>query len=117
MPKEFGRNKRIGELVQRELAELLRRGVKDERIGNITITEVDVSPDLRHARVFFLVLGKDEEDPVVLDALRSASGFLRGAVGRALRLRYAPVLEFVPDQNLVRGVELTKLIDSVSKPS
>jgi ribosome-binding factor A len=109
------RAKRLGEQIQRELTELLRRDVKDERIGNVTITAVNVSGDLRTARVYYLVFGKDGPDPKVQQGLTSAAGFLRNALSKALMIRYTPTLTFELDTTIEHGVRLTQLIDSLKK--
>jgi ribosome-binding factor A len=111
------RAKRLGEQIQRELTELLRRDVKDERIGNVTITAVNVSGDLRTARVYYLVFGKDGPDPKVQQGLTSAAGFLRNALSKALMIRYTPTLTFELDTTIEHGVRLTQLIDSLKKPA
>jgi ribosome-binding factor A len=110
------RVKRLGEQIQRELTELLRRDVKDERIGNVTITAVDVSGDLRTARVYYLVFGKEGPDPKVQQGLTSAAGFLRNALSKALMIRYTPTLTFELDTSIEHGVRLSQLIDSLKKP-
>jgi ribosome-binding factor A len=110
------RAKRLGEQIQRDLTELLRREVKDERIGNVTITAVNVSGDLRTARVYYLVFGKDGPDPKVQQGLTSAAGFLRNALSKALMIRYTPTLTFELDTTIEHGVRLTQLIDSLKKP-
>jgi ribosome-binding factor A len=111
------RVKRMGEQIQRELTELLRRDVKDERIGNITITAVNVSGDLRTARVYYLVFGKDGPDPKVQQGLTSAAGFLRNALSKSLMIRYTPTLSFELDTSIEHGVRLTRLINSLKKPA
>src|ERR1700693_3243658 len=117
MAKDNPRARRLGEQIQRELGELLRRDVKDERIGNVTITAVSVTGDLRTARVYYLVFGKDGPDPKVQRGLESAAGFLRNALSRSLMIRYTPTLTFELDTSIEHGVRLTQLIDSVNKPS
>jgi ribosome-binding factor A len=114
--KSNPRAKRLGEQIQREITELLRRDVKDERIGNVTITAVDVSGDLRTARVYYLVFGKEGPDPKVQQGLTSAAGFLRNALSKALMIRYTPTLTFELDTTIEHGVRLTQLIDSLKKP-
>ena len=114
--KDNPRARRLGEQIQRELGELLRRDVKDERIGNVTITAVSVTGDLRTARVYYLVFGKDGPDPKVQRGLESAAGFLRNALSRSLMIRYTPTLTFELDTSIEHGVRLTQLIDSVTKP-
>ena len=111
------RAKRLGEQIQRELTELLRRDVKDERIGNVTITAVNVTGDLRTARVYYLVFGKDGPDAKVQQGLTSAAGFLRNALSKALMIRYTPTLTFELDTSIEHGVRLTQLIDSLKKPT
>jgi ribosome-binding factor A len=110
------RAKRLGEQIQRELTELLRRDVKDERIGNVTITAVNVSGDLRTARVYYLIFGKEGPDPKVQQGLTSAAGFLRNALSKSLMIRYTPTLTFELDTTIEHGVRLTQLIDSLKKP-
>ena len=116
MAKDSPRAKRMGEQIQRELTDLLRRDVKDERIGNVTITAVNVGGDLRTARVYYLVFGRQGPDPKVQRGLESAAGFLRNALSKALMIRYTPTLTFELDTSIEHGVRLTQLIDSLKKP-
>ena len=115
MPRDNPRARRLGDQIQRELTELLRRDVKDSRIGNVTITAVDVTGDLRTARVHYLVFGRDGPDARVQRGLESAAGFLRNALSRALMIRHTPTLSFELDTSIEHGVRLTQLIDAVSK--
>jgi len=115
--KDNPRARRLGEQIQRVLTDLLRRDVKDERIGNVTITAVEVNSDLRTARVFYLVFGRDGPDPKVQRGLESAAGFLRNALSKALMIRHTPTLTFELDTSIEHGVRLSQLIDSVSKPA
>ncbi|HEX3846663.1 MAG TPA: 30S ribosome-binding factor RbfA [Steroidobacteraceae bacterium] len=115
--KQNPRARRLGEQIQRELMDLLRRDVKDERIGNVTITGVDVTPDLRAARVYYVVFGKDGPDPQVQRGLTSAAGFLRNALSKSLMIRHTPNLTFELDSSIAQGVRLSQLIDSVSNPA
>lgn len=117
MAKDNPRAKRLGEQIQRELTQLLRREVKDERIGNVTITAVNVSGDTRTAVVYYLVFGKEGADPKVQRGLTSAAGFLRNALSKALMIRYTPTLTFKLDTTIEHGVRLTQLIDSLKKPA
>jgi ribosome-binding factor A len=116
MARENPRARRMGEHIQRELTELLRRDVKDARIGNVTITAVDVTGDLRTAKVFYLVFGRDGPDPQVQRGLESAAGFLRNALSKALMIRYTPTLSFELDTSIEHGVRLSRLIDAANKP-
>jgi ribosome-binding factor A len=115
MAKDNPRAKRLGEQIQRELTELLRREVKDERIGNVTITAVNVTGDLRTATVYYLIFGKEGADPKVQRGLESAAGFLRNALSKSLMIRYTPTLSFELDTSIEHGVRLTQLIDSLKK--
>jgi ribosome-binding factor A len=115
--KDNPRARRLGEQIQRELTDLLRRNVKDERIGNVTITAVSVTGDLRTARVYYLVFGKEGPDPKVQKGLESAAGFLRNALSKSLMIRYTPTLSFELDTSIEHGVRLTQLIDSVTRPT
>ncbi|KJH83586.1 30S ribosome-binding factor RbfA [Pseudomonas sp. KSR10] len=114
MAKEFSRTQRIGDQMQRELALLIQREVKDPRLGLITITAVEVSRDLSHAKVFITVMGKDDDEDAVktnLRILNDAGGFLRMQLGKAMKLRTVPQLHFNYDASVRRGVELTSLIE------
>ena len=100
-----------GEL-QRVLADLISREIKDPRVGNVTITAVTLLPDLSLARVYFVPFAGKQMPEDVRVGLTHAGGFLRGEVGRRLGLRHAPRLEFVFDEQLERAQKLTDLIDT-----
>jgi ribosome-binding factor A len=117
MARENPRARRMAGEIQRELTELLRRDVKDSRIGNVTITAVDVTGDLRMAKVFYLVFGRDGPDVQVQRGLESAAGYLRNALSRALMIRYTPTLSFELDTSIEHGVRLAQLIESANKPA
>lgn len=108
--KGFSRKDRVAEQVRRELAELIRTELKDPRVGMISITDVQVTPDYAHAKVFFSTLAGSEHVPAVLTGLQKASGFLRRELGKRISIHMTPQLHFVFDQSLERGAELSKLI-------
>jgi len=110
VPKEFPRARRVAEQVQRVLGEMLRREVRDPRLKPVTVTHVKVSPDLSHAWVYYELLNGDSHDPLQREILDDAAVYLRGPVGRALRLRLSPHLHFEPDLELERGNRLDALI-------
>lgn len=110
MPREVPRAQRVAEQVQRTLAEMLRREVRDPRLKPVTVTHVRMSPDLSHAWVYFELLTGDAHDPLQREILDEAAGYLRGPLGRALRLRIAPHIHFQPDEQLERGHRLDDLI-------
>lgn len=112
MPKDFSRTERIGEQIHRELAELISREVKDPRVGMVTISGVDVSSDLSHAKVWFTVLGDEQATAHTLQGLRRAAGFLRRELGKRLSIRLTPELNFVYDDTQARAARLDALIDA-----
>ena len=112
MPKDYPRTRRIAEQIQRELAELVRLELKDPRVtGLVTITDVEVSPDQSHAKVFFTLLGDAEKVAETTEGLKRAAGFLRTQLAQRMKLRTIPQLEFKYDASVERGIKLTHLID------
>ncbi len=110
MPREFPRARRVEEQLKRLLSDLVRREIKDPRVGLITITSVEVSRDLTHANVYFTPFAGVGDAKAALEALRHASGFLRHQVRNLMRLRVAPELEFHIDDSIERGARLSALI-------
>ena len=114
MAKEYSRTQRIGDQMQRELALLIQREIKDPRLGLITITAVDVSRDLSHAKIFITIMGQDDDQEAIkgnLRILNDAAGFLRMQLGKTMKLRTVPQLHFNYDASIRRGVELSSLIE------
>ena len=114
MPREYPRHLRVAGELQRALNELLQNDVKDPRLAGVTVSAVDLSGDLGVARVFFSTLQPDADPDPPLAALEKAAGFLRGRLGRSLRLRKVPELRFSHDESAGQGLALTHLIDAVS---
>jgi ribosome-binding factor A len=112
--KKSGRPQKLGDLIQRELSELVQRELRDPRVGMITITSVDVSPDFSHAKVFFTTLSS-EQIAEAKEGLRRAAGFLRTQLARRIKLYTTPELRFEYDESVERGDRLSRLIDSVKK--
>jgi len=106
-----GRTQRIESEIQRVLAALIAREVKDPRVGNVTVTAVRVASDMGSARVFFTPFAALHPPAQVREGLTHAAGFLRGELGRRLGLRHAPRLEFVFDESVESAARLTRLID------
>jgi ribosome-binding factor A len=104
------RMRRVNEAVREVLSARIAEGLKDPRIGFVTVTAVETSPDLRHARVFVSVLGGDPERASTLAGLASSHGVLQGQIARELRLKRTPTLEFVYDESIARGMRITKLL-------
>jgi ribosome-binding factor A len=109
--KRSGRPEKLGDLIQRELSDLLQRELRDPRVGMITITAVDVSPDLSHAKVLF-TLFEQQKLADTLAGLKRSSGFLRSQLARRIKLYTTPELRFVYDESVERGDRLSRLIDS-----
>lgn len=107
------RQKRLGELLKQEVSELVLREIKDPRIGFVSITSVDLTADLRHAKILVSVLGNEHERKSSLAGLRSAAGFIRRELGHRLRLKYVPEISIVYDDSIERGTRIVSLIDSV----
>jgi ribosome-binding factor A len=105
------RHRRIESEIQRVLAGLIAREVKDPRVGNVTITAVSVAPDMGTARVYFTPFASLQPPAQVRAALTHAASFLRGELGRRLSLRHAPKLTFVFDDSVAGAARLTSLID------
>jgi ribosome-binding factor A len=110
-----GRGLRVADQIQRDLAELIAYELKDPRVGMITITEVQVTPDYAHAKIFFTTL-VDDQDAIrkTLSGLQAASGYLRKELGRRLTIHTLPELHFVHDTSTARGIEMSKLIDEAN---
>ena len=115
MPKEYGRNRRVADLIQREVADLIQRELDQQRTGMITISEVDVSPDLANAKVFFSCLDPKSDQRSLAQELNGLAGHFRYELGHRLRLRIVPRLHFVFDPSVERGSRLSSLIDSLNK--
>ena len=111
--KGFSRSDRIAEQIQRELAELIRKGLKDPRVGWITITAVDVTRDYSHAKVFYTVMDENKRE-ITQEALESAAGYLRNGIGKVLQIFTTPQLHFIYDDSIERGVYMSRLIDEVN---
>lgn len=115
MAKEYSRTQRIGDQMQRELALLIQREIKDPRLGMVTLTAVEVSRDLGHAKVYITVMtaGGDELQRIQqsLEILQEAAGFLRMMLGKVMKVRTIPQLHFHYDASIRRGAELSALIE------
>jgi ribosome-binding factor A len=111
--KAFPRSQRIAQQIQQKLSELIRRELRDPRLGMVTLTEVRVSKDLSYAKVFFSVLGAQPQQ--AQDILEAAAPMLRGPLGRALGIRHSPELRFVQDELIESGARLSALINKAVK--
>jgi ribosome-binding factor A len=114
MPYESRRPDRVAEAIRQEVAMFLAEGVKDPRVqGLVTVTAVDVTRDLRQARVFVSVMGTTEQRAATMEGLSSATGYLRSRLGRALRLRVAPQVEFQLDPSIEQAARIDALLSQI----
>lgn len=112
MPRDFPRSRRIAEQVQRELSDIIRLELKDPRVGMITLTDVEVTPDNAHARVYFTLLGEASRIEEAAAGLQHAAGYLRSQLAQRLKLRVVPQLHFEYDASVERGIRVSQLIDA-----
>ena len=103
--------RRVNEAVREVVSARIAEGLRDPRIGFVTVTSVDTSPDLRQSRVYVSVLGSPEERDATMAGLESAHGLLQQSVARELRLKHTPTLQFVFDESIDRGMRISKLLD------
>jgi len=107
------RTERLAEEIREEVALLIASELKDPRIGFVTVTRVEVTPDLRTARIYVGVLGTEKQRTTSLAGLKQGAGFLRRALGRTLRLRYTPELLFLYDEGLEASDRVAKLLAEI----
>lgn len=110
----FSRRDRIAEQIRRELAEIIRLELRDPRVGMISLTEVQVTADYAHAKVFFSSLAGSEQLAALQEGLENASGFLRSELGKRISIHMTPQLHFIFDESLERGAQLSKLISEAA---
>jgi ribosome-binding factor A len=106
-----GRMRRVNEAVREVLSARIAEGLDDPRIGFVTVTSVETSPDLRHARVYVSVLGSQSEREATLAGLESAHGLLQQSIAAELRMKRTPTLRFVFDDSIDRGMRITELLE------
>jgi len=113
----FKRSQRIQELLLEEISKLLLDGLKDPRIGFATLTRVEVSDNLKHAKIFVSVMGSEKEKTDTLNALKNAKGFIRNTLGKNLYLKYLPELEFKKDENAEHVEKITRILNDLHPKS
>jgi len=109
------RSEKVEQFIKEELSEILRREVNDPRIGFVSVTDVELSVDLRHARVFVSVLGDKDAKTATMAGLESAMGYIRRELGQRLQMRYTPDITFKLDESIERGSRIMKLLGEVTK--
>ena len=116
MRKNSIKNTRINMEVQREVSEIIRTEIKDPRIHPMTsVTSAQVTPDLKYCKVYISVLGDEEAGKSTIEGLKSAEGYVRRELARRVNLRNTPEIRFILDQSIEYGVNMTRLIDEVTK--
>ena len=109
------RPEKVREFIKEQVSEIIQHDLKDPRIGFVSVTDVEVSVDLRHARVFVSVLGDEDAKASTMTGLYSAQGYIRTELGRRLQMRYTPEVTFKLDESIERGTRVVTLIHEVSK--
>jgi ribosome-binding factor A len=111
------RVERVAALIRRETSELLLHGIRDERVhqGMVSITDVEVSGDLQHCKIFVSIYGEDADKRNVLEGLQAASGYLRGELGRRLQMRRAPEVVFQLDRGIEKGTSVLNLLNRLEE--
>ena len=107
------RVERVAALIRKEVSELMINGIRDERVhqGMVSITEVEVSGDLQHCKIFVSIFGEPEDSGQVLEGLQAASGYLRGELGRRLQMRRSPEVVFYLDRGIEKGTSVLGLLN------
>jgi ribosome-binding factor A len=113
--REFSRTDRVAQQIQKEIAVILQREIKDPRLGFVTVSAVEVSRDLSYAKIFITVLNTTDEDKTKQSVaiLNDATGYIRSILGKRIRARIMPELRFVVDNSLIEGMRISNLVDSV----
>lgn len=111
------RVERVAELIKREVSQLLFSGIKDDRVGAgmVSVTDVDLAGDLQHAKVYVSIYGSDEAKAETMAGLKSATSYVRGEIGRRIRLRRTPEITFIEDRSIERGTQVLSLINRLSE--
>ena len=108
---------RVAEMIRREISLMLLQGIKDERVGTgmVSVTNVDVSGDLQHAKIFVSVYGSDEARELTMEGLKSATHFVRRELGHRIRLRRTPEISFIEDRGIEEGTQLLSLLNKIGR--
>lgn len=106
---------RVANAIRREISNIIQEDIKDPRIGFTTITKVEITPDLRSAKVYYSVLGSQKEKKATEIALKSAKGFIKGLIGDRIKLRFTPELTFIVDRATEYQEKIDKLLDKIHK--
>lgn len=111
----MSRQERVAQAIKKEICDIIQNELNDPRLGFVTVTRVELTPDLRYAKVFFSVLGKEEEQKKSKTALDSALGFIRCLIAQRIRLRFAPEISLYEDKSAEYSIRIQELLDEVNK--
>jgi len=109
------RVERLSELIKEEFGQILQRGLKDPRIGFVSVTDVEVSHDYSHVKIFVSILGDEEAKKTAMEGLQSAKGFIRTELGKRIRMRHTPEVHIIADDSIERGTRIMELLNEVNK--
>ncbi len=109
------RPERVAEYLKEEVSRIVCEELRDPRIGFVTILRVDITKDLRFAKIYYSILGSDKEKKETAEALRSGLGFIRRLISQSIKLRYLPEIRFVLDESAQYGIEIQKILDKINK--
>ena len=109
------RIEKLQELIKQEVGKMLLYDIKDPRIGFVTVTEVEMTGDLREAKIFVSIMGNDEQIKDTMEGLNSALGFIRREIGKRIRLRFTPEISFAPDKSLDYSEHIQKILLQIEK--
>ena len=112
---QYSRADRLGDLMQREISDILHKRIRDPRIGFCTIIRVEVSKDLRHAKVYVSIMGTEDQQKSTLAGLKSATGFIRREIGSRIELRHTPEILFKIDKSVDHSIRIARLIEEVKE--
>ncbi len=110
---QYKRTDRLGDQIRAEIADIIARKLKDPRVGFVTVTSVDVSEDLRHAKVFVSVYGDEKTQAETMKGLNSASGFVKGELGRRIRIKFTPDIVFRLDDSLEKAARVIDILEHI----
>ncbi len=109
------RQEKLVQLLKEEISDILRREIKDPRLGFFTIIDAEISSDLRHAKIFVSILGSEEERKQSMDVLKHAQHFVRQEFGKRVRMKVLPDIQFYKDETVDKGVRMLELLEEIKK--
>ncbi len=108
----YKRSTRVGDLIREEIADIIMHRLRDPRLGFVTVTGVEISEDLRHATIYLSILEDSKRDDT-LNIVKASASFIRGELGKRLRIKYIPLLTFRIDESIEYGLKIDRLLDEI----